>query len=235
MSVRPAQDPITARWQPVGEILPIYARLLRDGGGDLAVIWAVMTAGVLCVNLVLEAIGLGDLSFFGITPAILPAAFGVGMATHRMLWDNPDNLATCFDIAARAFPSLLAVIAIRQVLVTVGLTLLILPGFIAIVLLFLVPAVVMAERPALQHVFKRSLDLVLPIVWAVAVLILLSALVGLVALIGIAIVSLPLTIISEATAGAFIEAGAVSAAILSLSAMAVAIYRYAAAPNQTRH
>ncbi|MEM7766131.1 MAG: hypothetical protein AAF253_01425 [Pseudomonadota bacterium] len=235
MSDRSRPDPIGHRWQPVSDVFPIFINLVRASWRQLLAIWGLVTGGVLTLSSVLAALPVPPLVFLGVTPAILPVAFGSAMAAHRLLWPSAPRLAACADVAMRAFIPLLVVIAMRQVLMQLGFSMLVLPGLAAAVFLLLAPVVVMAEGPGLQNAFQRSATLILPIGWAVLGLLFLSALSGLLLLVPIALVAVPLAALGEGTLEAFVEAGATAAFPLAFTTMGVAIYLYVTGAGETRH
>ncbi|MEL6388145.1 MAG: hypothetical protein AAFR41_08045 [Pseudomonadota bacterium] len=236
MTDRSRPDPIRERWRPVGDVLPLFIRLVRASWVELLVIWVIATAGVLATTLATAAIGFSATpSLFGVSLAILPVTFGTAMAAHRVLWPTAPTLMECLDVAARAFGALLVVIAIRQVAMTFGFSLFFLPGLAAAVFMVLAPIIVLAEGPGLQAAFQRSAMLVLPIGWAVLVLLLISALVGLVLLVPMAIIAMPLSTFGDDTLQTFIEAGATASFPLAFTVMGAALYLYVTAAGQTRH
>jgi len=235
MAERPGPDPVGERWAPVGEVLPVFIGLARASGRELGIIWALMVAGILALSAVWTAIGWQRPGFLGLTPAILPVAFGTAMAAHRMLWPRAPSLAECADVAMRAFPYVLAVLAIRQVAMTLGFSLLVLPGLAAAVFFLLAPVVVMAEGPGIRTAMIRSARLVLPVSWAVLALLFIAALGGLVLLVPIAILAVPLSLFGETVLQHIVEAGAIAAFPLTFTTMGTAIYLHVTAAGETRH
>ncbi len=230
MSNSPRRDPIAERWAPVGEIFPVFVGLARASWREILLIWLIVTIGVLAAQALASLLPI-PAAFLGLTPAIFPVAFGTAMAAHRLLWPTAPDIAECADVAMRAFPTILAVIAIRQVAISIGFTLLVLPGLAAAVFLLLAPVIVMAEGPGLRAAFERSFRLVVSIGWAVLALLLISALAGLILLVPIAILATPVAMFGEGMLQRVVEAGATAAFPLAFTVMGVAIYLHRATPG----
>ncbi|MEM0985812.1 MAG: hypothetical protein AAGJ32_06165 [Pseudomonadota bacterium] len=235
MRQTPPSDPARARWKPVGDVLPIFSGLLRASWREIGIIWALTTAGIMAVTAVMEALPLPATDVMGLTASIFPVAFGVAMAAHRMLWPQSPTLAECVSVAARAFPSVLAIVAIRQVLFTFGLSLLVIPSIAVAVFLLLAPIIVMAEAPPITETFRRSVHRVWPIGWAVLALLFLTTLVGVLLLIPIAFMTIPIAPFGEDTLETFFVSGATAAFPLVFTALGVALHIYLTQPSETRH
>lgn len=91
---------------------------------------------------------------------IIPTAFFTAAAAHAVLWDWKPTARECLEIASRAFPMMLIVLAIYRIAFMIGLVFLFLPGLAVIFIFTFAPVLVMAQKPSVPEAFLGSWQII---------------------------------------------------------------------------
>lgn len=142
---------------------------------------------------------------------IIPTAFFTAATAHAVLWDWKPTVRECLEIASRAFPMILIVLAIYRIAFMIGLVFLFLPGLAVIFVFTFAPVLVMAQKPSVPQAFLGSWQIIRANVAAMigSYIVFFLACAGAL-VVGVVVAGIASAGLSEMASGVVIEAGLTS-------------------------
>ena len=130
-----------------------------------SLIWA---AALTMVNVVLEQVLHMPPNILGFVMNFAVTAFFTSCFTYAAVNAYTPPLREALDIGSRAFWTVLLAAGAATLITGLGFMMLVLPGLAAIVFLWMLVPVILAERPSFEDTFRRSVDLTKQGGWAFA-------------------------------------------------------------------